>query len=128
MTARHPERLSPLHRMRTARDFTAVKSSGTAFRGRGCVLLALPRPGEPTRFGVIASKRSVGNAPQRNRARRRLKEIVRRRWPRVPHNGFLLVLIASRGTLSAEHQALASEVERLLAAAGALDPVTPAVS
>ena len=47
-----------------------------------------------------------------------------RRWPRMPHEGFLLVFIASRATLTTAHQQLASEVESLLAHAGALKPVT----
>ena len=60
---------------------------------------------------------------QRNRARRRLREIVRRRWSRVPPQGYLLVFIASRHTIEAPHQLLASDVETLLAHAGALEPL-----
>jgi ribonuclease P protein component len=75
-----------------------------------------------TLVGWIASKRGVGGAVQRNRARRRIREIVRRRWPRVPHTGFLLVFIASRAILTSPHQQLATEIERLLAQAGALAP------
>jgi ribonuclease P protein component len=116
------ERLAPRHRMRSARDFAAVRESGTAYRGRCCLLLALPSPGEVTRLGWIASKRGVGGAVQRNRARRRIREIVRRRWPRIPHEGFLLVFIASRTALTAPHQQLATEVEGLLALAGAIAP------
>ncbi len=116
------ERLAPQHRMRRAADFATVRGGGTAFRGRCCLLLALPQAGEVTRVGFIASKRGVGGAVQRNRARRRLKEIVRRRWPRIPHHGFLLVFIASRAILTVPHQELASEVETLLAHAGALVP------
>ena len=116
------ERIAPQHRMRAADDFAAVRHTGTAFRGRCCLLLALPRPAEVTRVGLIASKRGVGGAVQRNRARRRIREILRRRWPRVPRFGFLLVFVASRGALSASHQQLATEVESLLAHAGALAP------
>lgn len=123
MSERHPERIPRDHRLRAARDFVALKAAGTVFRARGCVLVTLARPGEQTRIGYVASKRSVGNAPQRNRARRRLREIVRRRWPRLPHDGFLLMLIANRYTLAASHQALASEVEHVLASAGALRPI-----
>lgn len=108
--------------MRSALDFQRIRKEGTAFRGRCCLLLALPSPGEVTRLGWIASKRGVGGAVQRNRARRRLREIVRRRWPRIPHHGFLLVFIASRGSLSAPHQELSTEVENLLARSGALAP------
>jgi ribonuclease P protein component len=112
--------------MRSARDFTAVRAGGTAYRGACCLLLALPLPGELTRLGWIASKRGVGGAVQRNRARRRIREIVRRRWPRIPHHGFLLVFIANRAALTAPHQQLATEVENLLARAGALAPAVVA--
>jgi len=117
------ERIAPQHRMRAAHDFALVRERGSAFRGRCCLLLALPSPGDVTRLGWIASKRGVGTAVQRNRARRRLREIVRRRWPRVPHHGFLLVFIASRAALTATHEQLASELESLLAHAGALAPL-----
>lgn len=123
MSERHPERISRGHRLRAVRDFAALKAAGTVFRAPACTLVTLVRPGERTRVGYVASKRSVGNAPQRNRARRRLREIVRRRWPRLHHAGFLLMLIANRHTLSTRHQALASQVERVLASAGALRPI-----
>jgi len=122
MVRQHPERLAPAHRMTSGRDYSAAREGGRAHRGKFCLLISLPAVGELTRVGFIASKKGVGGAVQRNRARRRLREIVRRRWPRVPHQGYLLVFIASRATLSAPHQSLASEVESLLAHAGALVP------
>jgi ribonuclease P protein component len=115
------ERLESRHRMRSS-DFATVRQTGVAYRGRCCLLLVLPAPGEVTRVGWIASKRGVGGAVQRNRARRRLREIVRRRWTRVPHHGFLLVFIASRASLTTPHQEMATEIESLLAHAGALAP------
>ena len=117
------ERLLPVHRLTRARDHSRVRGEGVAYRGRTCLLLALAAAGETTRVGFIASKRGVGGAVQRNRARRRLREIVRRRWTRVPQKGYLLVFIASRRTLDAPHQLLASDVETLLAHAGALAPL-----
>ncbi|OGF15742.1 MAG: ribonuclease P protein component [Candidatus Eisenbacteria bacterium RBG_16_71_46] len=123
MTNHHPERLPREHRLRSSRDFGAIRASGTAVRGRHCVLLVLPAPAAMTRVGFIASRRGVGGAVQRNRARRRLREIVRRRFPRMPKQGFLLVLVAARSTLTASHQDLATDVEHLLARAGALAPI-----
>jgi ribonuclease P protein component len=122
MTPRHPERIGPGQRLRDARDFTEVKAGATPFRGRCALLLVLPRPGEPTRVGFIASKRSVGGAVQRNRARRRLREIVRRRWPRVATHGYWMVFVASRPVLDTPHVRLVAEVESLLASAGILAP------
>ena len=126
MSPRHPERLGREHRLLTGRDFTAVKAGGTAFRGRYSLLIVLPRPEEPTRVGFVAGKKSVGGAVQRTRARRRLREIVRRRWPRVAERGYWMMFIAARAVLEAPHQLLATEVESLLASAGALAPLDEA--
>jgi len=109
--------------VRTSREYEAIKTRGAAFRSAHCLLLALAVPCEPTRVGFIASKKGVGGSVQRNRARRRLREIVRLRWPRIPETGYWLVLIASRSTLLAPHQDLADAVEHVLAAAGALAPI-----
>ena len=117
------ERLGRQRRLRSSREFEEVKTSGTPHRGRFCVLLVLARPGEPTRVGFVASKRGVGGAVQRNRARRRFREIVRRRFPRLPESGLRLVIIAMSSALAASHQELASDVERVLTAAGALSPI-----
>ena len=122
MTVERRERLTPEHRLTSSMRFAAVQQEGVAFRGRFCVMLVLARPGEATRFGFVASRRSVGGAVQRNRARRRLRELVRRRWPRLTQHGYWIVFIALRGVLAAAHQELATEVERLLARAGALAP------
>jgi len=123
MSPAHPERLRRENRLLTQRDFTAVKAGGTAFRGRYSLLIVLLRPGEPTRVGFVAGKKSVGGAVQRNRARRRLREIVRRRWPRMAEQGYWMMFIAARAVLDAPHELLATEVEGLLASAGALAPI-----
>ena len=116
------ERLTPEHRLTTSQQHTSVRDAGVAYRGRYCLVLVLARPGEPTRFGFIASRRSVGGAVQRNRARRRLRELVRRRWPRMSECGHWVEFIALRSVLTAAHQDLATEVEGLLARAGVLPP------
>jgi ribonuclease P protein component len=125
MSREHPESLGRPHRLRLSLDHARVKAAATPLRGRFCLLLALPVPGEPTKIGFIASKKGVGNAVARNLARRRLREIARRRFPRVPKTGFWLTFIAFRGALTAPHTELATDVERLLAQAGALAPIEP---
>ena len=122
MAGRRLERLSRDHRLRRSSDYALAKADGSPFRGRHCLLLALARPGQATRIGFIASKRGVGGAVERNRARRRLREIVRRRWSRIPSNGYWLAFVAFRSCLAVPHEELASDVERVLAQAGALDP------
>jgi ribonuclease P protein component len=124
MTVERRERLARHHRITSPLHHAAVQESGVAHRGRCCVMLVLARPGEPSRFGFVASRRAVGGAVERNRARRRLREIVRRLWPRLGELGYWIVFIAQKGVLTAPHLELAGEVERLLARAGALTPGT----
>jgi ribonuclease P protein component len=125
MTDRRSERIGTDQRLRTSIDYAAVKRDGRAFRGKHCLLLAAEVPGLPTRVGFIASKKGVGGAVQRNRARRRLREIVRRRWPLVSPLGHALAFIAHRTSITATHSDLVADVERLLVAAGALPGNSP---
>jgi len=118
MTAR-AERIAPERRLRTSQDYATVKRDGRALKGRHCMLLAAVTDG-PTRVGFIARRKGVGGAVQRNRARRRLREIVRRRWPQVAGPGHLLAFIAHRTSVSVAHPELVADVERLLVQAGAL--------
>lgn len=117
------ERIHRQQRLTRSRDYAELRASGTAYRGRLCLLVVCPRAGELSRVGFVATKRGVGNAVRRNRARRRLREIVRRRMERVPQEGYLLMFVAFRGALEAPHQDLATDVERLLARVGALAPI-----
>jgi ribonuclease P protein component len=123
MNRKHRERIDPVHRLRSGTDHARVKASSVPLRGRFCLLLVLACPGEPTRVGFIASRKAVGGAVQRNRARRRMREIVRRRWPRMQREGYWITFIAFRSVLAARHEDLATDIERLLAQAGALDPI-----
>jgi ribonuclease P protein component len=112
-----------LNRLTLSRDWARMRAGGNPTRGRHVILVRVVAPGEPTRVGFVASRRSVGNAVERNRARRRIREIVRRRWARVPHEGWLLMFVASKSALAAPHQDLASDVERVLDLAGLLAPL-----
>jgi ribonuclease P protein component len=88
------------------------------------VLCVLPNDLPRTRFGFSVSKR-VGNAVVRNRARRRLREIVRLRLPRIV-SGWDVVLIARPPIAQAEFRQIEAAVERLLQQAG-LSGMVPAI-
>jgi len=71
------------------------------------VLGFLQIPGPEIRIGLITSRR-VGKAVERNKARRRFREIVRQTIPRmIP--GLWIVLVARRSTVSAEFKTLERE-------------------
>jgi len=48
-------------------------SIGRAIRGEHCLVVVLECPGEPRKVAFVASRKGVGGAVQRNRARRRLR-------------------------------------------------------
>ena len=87
-------------RLTRERDYRAVYDGGRAFRSSALVCIGLQLSGEPTRVGIVASKK-VGDAVRRNRAKRRLREAVRLVWPELGTTGWQLVVIAtpSTGTL-----------------------------
>jgi ribonuclease P protein component len=103
-------------------DFVRLKARGRALRGKHCLVVVELCPGEPTQVAFVASKKGVGGAVERNRARRRLRELVRRRWPDIASQGIRMMFVAYRSTPTVEHRELAADVERLLADAGALSP------
>jgi ribonuclease P protein component len=72
--------MAPLARLKKRPEFLHVAGKGRRWTTPGLILQALPLPDAPDvppRVGFTASRR-VGIAVERNRARRRLKEAVRR--------------------------------------------------
>jgi len=65
------------YRLRRKAEFqSALKQSRRIYSGRGLVALAIPNDREENRVGVTAS-RQFKSAVERNRARRRLRELAR---------------------------------------------------
>ncbi len=114
------ERMGRQHRLTETRQFDAVKALGLSCRGRHCTLVALRVEGQPTKLGVVASRRRLGIAVRRNRARRRLREIVRRRWAHLPHRGWWMMLVAHDSVIAATHDELVGDVIDLLRRLGVL--------
>lgn len=111
-------------RLRRRDSFDQVRRHGKCWTHRLVVLCVLPNDLPSTRFGFSVSKR-VGGAVVRNRARRRLREIVRLRLPRIV-SGWDVVLIARPPIAQAEFRQIEAAVERLLQQAG-LSGMVPAI-
>ncbi len=107
-------------RLRRGVDISAVLRGRRQRAGGSMVVHVLERTdgdGEPARVAVIASRR-VGGAVQRNRAKRRLRELIRR----LPlRHGVDLVVVARRQCVDAPFAELGTELEELCAALGVLD-------
>lgn len=94
------------YRLRASADFEHVRRHGQAYRNRWVVLLVAPNSLPHSRFGFVVSKR-MGKAVQRNRLKRRLREIVRHLW-QTGHvrNGFDVVLIPRTAATTADFETL----------------------
>ncbi|MDQ3749821.1 MAG: ribonuclease P protein component [Acidobacteriota bacterium] len=63
--------------MRKPSEFRRVYAEGKRFEGRFVTIFIMPSGGEFQRIGITASKKAIGNAVQRNRAKRMLREAFR---------------------------------------------------
>jgi ribonuclease P protein component len=110
--------VTAIGRLKTRAEFLHVRE-GARFAAPSLVLQARLRgstskaPLHEARFGFTASK-ALGNAVERNRARRRLREAVRLIAPRHAKDGYDYVLIARSGTLQRHFTDLTKDLERAL--------------
>jgi ribonuclease P protein component len=107
------ERFPKEVRLRRRAEFLKVQETGQKFPQDAFLALALAngRPDGVTRLGLTVSSK-VGNAVVRNRIRRRLRELFRRRAQRLPA-GLDVVLIARSAAAQVEAPALSAAFERL---------------
>jgi ribonuclease P protein component len=108
-------------RLSRAGEFARLRREGTSFHGKLIVLSVLKaEPETETRIGIITSRR-VGGAVQRNRVRRRLREIIRAVRPQMMR-GWHVVVVARRSASTAEFSVLGAEVLALARRGGILLP------
>lgn len=70
-------RLPKENRIRKRRDFQKVYENGRRIKGRFMTAFVLPSEASFQRIGITASKKAIGNAVQRNRTKRLLRETFR---------------------------------------------------
>ena len=103
-------------RLRSSIDFKRVRRLGKSYAHPLLVLIKHPNEHGNSRFGVSAG-RSVGNAVQRNRAKRRIREIIRHRIPGI-QPGWDVILLARQPLTNANYAELQTAVDQLIQQAG----------
>lgn len=83
------------YRLRDKERFRQVRQTGKSYPHGLLVLCLLPNEEKVSRCGFTASRR-IGNAVARNRARRRMSEVVRLLWDLI-EPGYDMVWIARPG-------------------------------
>lgn len=102
------QRFGPDARLRNRAEFKAVDGGGRRVAARFVVLVGKPSDGPTDRMGIIASRR-VGGAVQRNRAKRRLREVFRRRERHAGDRCLDVVAIAKADLVHAPFDAVQSD-------------------
>lgn len=103
-------------RLRHTADFERLQSEGKRWHHTLAVLIVLPNELSISRFGFRASKR-VGRAVDRNYAKRRFREAVRRRMGEV-RPGWDCLFIIKPQSCKASSREVEDAVKRLLGQAG----------
>lgn len=99
-------------RLRSAVEFKKVYESGAKRVSRSFVAFALKNDRPHSRFG-LTTPRKLGKAHERNRVRRRVREILRISRAAIP-TGFDFVINPRRSAIERELQELKSELLALL--------------
>lgn len=108
------------NRLFLRRDFNRVLSNGKRFPGRIITILVCPvDPREGFKAGFTVRKKIFKRAVDRNRVKRRLREIVRLCRPALNDN-IWIILLAGPETLKAPWQSLCEEFNELCLRAGIL--------
>ncbi len=109
------------YRLTSSTDFKRVRRTGKSYAHPLAILVVSPNDLTISRFGVTAG-RALGNAVRRNRAKRRLREALRRFIPRIA-SGQDVVLIARPALNDASWSEVLNALATLLEHAGLLEEV-----
>lgn len=107
-------------RIGARRDFRAAYEHGAKHHGGLVVVFAHSRPEGGLRLGITATRRA-GGAVERNRARRRVREIFRRWRAATPDTAVDLVVNIFASATRAPYAALRAELAGLLGRATAAE-------
>jgi ribonuclease P protein component len=108
-------------RLTLTAEFARVKGQGTTHRGRLLVLGAMKDKAEECFRAGFVTPKHIGSAVDRNRVRRRLRDIVRTHQTRL-ERGFWIVVVARAYAANASYQELKDEWLRLAERASILAP------
>jgi len=106
-------RQKQLGRLTRRAEFLFVREGAYAAIGGVVVQVRANNDHNAIRAGFTATKK-IGNAVQRNRAKRRLREVARALLPELGVNGFDYVFIARQGTGQRDFTRLLDDARRAL--------------
>jgi ribonuclease P protein component len=100
--------------LRSREDFARISARGRTRSDRLMVVRFVPNARDYDRFGISTGRR-LGGAVQRNRVRRRIREVLRQA-PNDSGHGWDMLIVARPASVDASFAELSSAVERLVGA------------
>jgi len=98
--------------LRAREDFARISARGRSRSDRLMVVRFVPNGRDHDRFGISTGRR-LGGAVQRNRVRRRVREILRR-CPNATGHGWDILVVVRPPAVDASYAELRAALERLL--------------
>ena len=98
--------------LRAREDFARISSKGRSRSDRLMVVRFVPNGLDHDRYGISTGRR-LGGAHQRNRVRRRIREILRRS-PNDTGTGWDILIVARPSAVDASYEELRARLEWLL--------------
>jgi ribonuclease P protein component len=95
------------------KDFESIFKNGVFFSGPGMSLRAKKNDLAYSRFAVVTSLKVSKKAVERNRLRRQITEVLRKRFDRIG-KGFDAVFIVKKDLLEKKYGQIETEVEKIL--------------
>jgi ribonuclease P protein component len=108
--------LASRYRIRLDADFRRARQTGKSWAHQLVIMCAVRNHLDCSRYGFAASRR-VGKAVVRNRARRRMREVIRLKRPLIDE-GWDIVFVARACMAQASYAEIARAMEDLLRRAG----------
>lgn len=117
--------MSSVVSLRKRKDFVHVNQTGEKDSFKGFVVLRTKKENqEEDRIGITVTKKTLGKANVRNRARRRMKEALRSAFPmkEIKEKGYDYIFIAKPGAVTLPLENLKRDIVKIFGKKSRLTP------